>query len=87
MAQPPGCPKRRGHLTSDGGAYTTAAANVGLTQADVTALNAAVEGGNPYTLVDGKVIDSRHMYDPDGDDGPKQAATETAANNDPGNDS
>ncbi len=76
------------YATSDGGAYKTTVANVGLTQADVTALNATVEGGNPYTLgEDGKVIDSRHMYDPDGDDGPKQAAAETAANNDPDNDS
>ena len=74
------------YATSDGGAYKTEAADVGLTQADVTTLNVAVDG-SPYSLVDGKVIDSRYTYNPDGDDGPKPAAAESAANNDLDNDS
>ena len=73
------------YATSDGGAYTTAAANVGLTQADVAALNAAVEGGNPYSFDDGKVIDSRHTWDHDSDSD-TALVPEDATNNNPDND-
>ena len=78
------------YATSDSGAYTTAAANVPVTVAEVTAIAADANdsrfGTTDSMTADGVFIDTSNTGDFDGAGSATDTTAESATNNDPSND-